>query len=217
MSLRSLLAIFAFGVGLSGCTAARVLTHTVSHAPIDAPKGRYALDPDHASLRFDVDHLGFSRFSGRFNDLVATLDFTPNEPNQSRIRTVISTASLDTPVEELDMLLKGAGMFDAERYPEIRFESVDILPAATSQAAPTGQVIGNFSMRGVTRPVTLNVTYNGGAKNPLTQKYTLGFSATGAFSRSSFGLGKWAPAVGDEVRVHIEAEFVLQNTGAKSD
>jgi polyisoprenoid-binding protein YceI len=55
--------------------------------------------------------------------------------------------------------------------------------------------------------VTLNVTFNGGAPNPLTDKHTLGFSATGHFSRSAFGLGRWYPAVGREIQLRIEAEF----------
>ena len=66
---------------------------------------------------------------------------------------------------------------------------------------------GDLTIHGVTQPVTLDVTFNGGAPNPLTGHHTLGFSATGHFSRAAFGLVHWYPAVGNEIRVRIEAEF----------
>lgn len=195
---------------LSGCTAARVITHTVNNEVVNAPSGRYLIDAEHASLIFDVDHLGFSRFTGRFNVLAATLDFLPGAIGQSQLTAAVTAASLDTPVEQLDALIKGPGMLDTARFPEIRFESDEIIPVSPSQA----QVRGSLTLHGVTRQVTLDVHFNGWAKNPLTQKHTLGFSASGAFSRSSFGLGRWIPAVGDQVRVRIEAEFILQDNPA---
>ncbi|MGY9013571.1 MAG: YceI family protein, partial [Rhodobacterales bacterium] len=72
----------------------------------------------------------------------------------------------------------------------------------------TAELTGKLTMAGNTHLVTLDVTFNGGGKNPITQVDTLGFSATGQFKRSDFGLGAWIPAVGDDVTLDIEAEFV---------
>lgn len=190
-------------LALSACTAARVVTHSTSTDPVDAPAGRYMLDPDHASLVFDVDHLGYSRFVGRFNEIGATLDFAPDAPEQSRLRVTIKAASVDTGVAALDPMIAG-DLLEADEYPEITFVSTGI--ARTGPAA--GQIGGDLTLAGTTRGLTLDVLFNGGAPNPVTGRHTLGFSATGALSRTGFGLLDWLPAVGDEVRFRIEVEFV---------
>ncbi|HEV3106186.1 MAG TPA: YceI family protein, partial [Trinickia sp.] len=110
---------------------------------------------------------------------------------------------VDTNVPLLDKLVKGPDMFDASTSPTIRFVSKRF--TRTGQAS--GKLDGDLTIRTVTRPVTLDVTFNGYGRNPLTKADTLGFSAQGRFSRAQFGLATWYPAVGDEVHVRIEAEF----------
>ena len=73
---------------------------------------------------------------------------------------------------------------------------------------------GDLTLRGVTAPVTLDVTFNGGGSNILTGAYTLGFEAEGTLLRSTFGLGSFAPAIGDEVTLEIHAEFAQVSPGA---
>ena len=202
--IRSLTVSLGLCFLLSACTAARVLTHSTSTDPVDAPAGIYELDPNHASLIFDVDHFGFSRFTGRFNILAATLTFDPITPEKSTLTATIKADSLDTPVEILDAMIKGGDMLEVDRFPEIRFESTHV-----TRTAPTaGKLTGNLTLHGRTKPVTLDVNFYGGAPNPLTGNHTLGFAAKGSLSRAAFGLTAWAPAVGDDIQFHIEAEFV---------
>jgi len=187
----------------ASCTAVKVVTHSTSADPIDAPSGLYHVDPHHWSVTFDVDHLGYSRFVMRFDRMDGDLDFHADDPGSSSMTARIAAASLDTNVAELDELVRGPDLLDAERYPEIRFVSRQLLVTGKN----TGEMSGDLTIHGETRPVTLAVTFNGGAANPLNDKYTLGFAATGHFDRSSFGLSRWYPAVGREIRVTIEAEF----------
>jgi polyisoprenoid-binding protein YceI len=192
----------------AACTAVKVVTHQTSADPVDAPAGLYHLDPHHWSVTFDVDHLGYSRFVMRFDRVAADLDFQSADPTRSKVTARIQAASLDTNVAELDEMVRGPELLDSEHFPEITFVSRTLRPTGKN----TGEMEGDLTIRGQTRPVTLSVTFNGGAPNPLTGKHTLGFSATGRFSRSAFGLGNWYPAVGREIQLRIEAEFESENS-----
>ncbi|NIJ41803.1 polyisoprenoid-binding protein YceI [Parvibaculum indicum] len=186
---------------LSSCAAARVATHDVSLDPVDVPAGTYSMDADHWSLLFDVGHFGYSRFVMRFDKATATLDLRPNDLAKTRLEATVEAASVDTNVSELDAMVKE--LLKADRYPDIRFVSTRM----TRTGEATGTVTGALTIAGETHPVTLDVAFNGASPNPLTGDDTMGFSATGSFRRSLWGLSDWRPAVGDEVRVRIQAEF----------
>jgi polyisoprenoid-binding protein YceI len=188
---------------LSGCGAAAVLTHSVDVDPVDAPAGTYALSPRHSDLLFDVSHFDYSHYHARFDEVDAELTFDPAEPANSSVTATIAAASVSTGDGEIDRLLKGPGFFDAARYPDITFRSTRI----TVTGPTTGQIEGDLTIHDSTHRVTLDVTFNGGAPNPLEPFHVLGFSARGQFSRSEFGLADWFPAIGDEVDVLVEAEF----------
>lgn len=188
---------------LTSCTAVRVATHSVDTHPIDAPAGRYRLDPNHYSVLFDVDHLHYIRFVARFDRVQADLDFNPDWA-KSRVTATLEAASIDTNVPLLDKILKGDQMFDVQDYPRIDFASTRFDP----NGATTGKLSGMLTVRGKSIPITLDVMFNGAAPDPLTRVPTLGFSATGSFSRAALGLATWYPAVGDDVNVRIQAEFV---------
>jgi polyisoprenoid-binding protein YceI len=198
------LAIAITAASFSGCTPLRVLTHSLSTDETRVPPGHYELDPHHWSLVFDVDHLKYSRFTMRFDRVSAMLDWDVAGLGESTVRASIDAASIDTNEPILDRLVKGADMFNVERYPQIRFVSTHF--ERTGNAI--GKLTGDLTIRGATRPITLDVTFNGYAPDPLTKEDKLGFSAQGRFSRSQFGLGTWYPAVGDDVHVSIQAEFV---------
>ena len=186
---------------LSSCAAARVATHDVSLDPVGVPAGTYSMDADHWSLLFDVGHFGYSRFVMRFDKATATLDLRPNDLAKTRLEATVEAASVDTNVSELDAMVKE--LLKADRYPDIRFVSTRM----TRTGEATGTVTGALTIAGETHPVTLDVAFNGASPNPLTGNDTMGFSATGSFRRSLWGLSDWRPAVGDEVRVRIQAEF----------
>ncbi len=197
------IAIAAITLLTLACTPLRVVTHTVGTDEARVPPGQYVLDAHHWSVIFDVEHLKYSRFAMRFDRAQAVLVWKEGGFESSTVDASIDASSVDTNVPLLDKLVKGPDMFDAVDYRMIHFVSTRFI--RTGKAA--GKLEGNLTVRGVTRPVVLDVVFNGYGVNPLTKEDTLGFSAEGRFSRAQFGLATWYPAVGDEVRVRIEAEF----------
>jgi polyisoprenoid-binding protein YceI len=193
-----------------GCTPLRVVTHSVSSAETAVPPGRYVLDPHHWSVVFDVDHLHYSRFVMRFDRVTAQLDWREGGLENATVDATIDAASLDTNVPLLDQMVKGNQMLDVARYPQIRFVSTRF----ERKDKASGTLTGNLTIHGVTQPVTLDVTFNGYAPNPLTKAPTVGFAASGQFSRAKFGLSTWYPAVGDDITVRIEAEFEQPAAGS---
>ncbi|CAM2165371.1 Protein YceI [Paraburkholderia sacchari] len=204
---RMLCAALAVACLLPGCMPLRVVTHSVSPAEASVPAGHYTLDAHHWSIVFDVDHLHYSRFLMRFDRASAQLDWPANALESAKVDAVIDAASLDTNVPLLDRMVKGSQMLDVEQHPQIRFASTRFERAEDVNGKPAGKLTGDLTIHGVTQPVTLDVVFNGYAPDPLTKQPTLGFAATGRFSRAKFGLTTWYPAVGDEIDVRIQAEF----------
>lgn len=166
--------------------------------------GTYSLDKSHANIVFQIKHMGFSSYMGRFNDFDATLDFDPANPENSRLEVTVNVASIDTNHEKLEGELRGEKFFKTGEFPTITFVSTGI--ERTDEAE--GTVTGDLTLMGITRPVTLEVTFNGGGAHPFGKFPALGFSASGAIDRTDFGMDFLAPEiVGTEVDLIIEAEF----------
>ncbi|MEH6630708.1 MAG: YceI family protein [Halopseudomonas aestusnigri] len=166
--------------------------------------GAYKLDPDHASLHFSINHLGFSNYIGRFNTLEASLDFEPDKPEDAHLSATVQIDSLDVNNPEFAKELKSSSWFNVTEFPVGYLESTKIIPTGGNQA----KLMGNLTLKGITRPVIFDVSFNGGANNFLTGKYTLGFAAKGTIKRSEFGISSLVPAIGDEVELQISAEFL---------
>lgn len=178
----------------------------------DIPAGDYTLDKSHASLTFKVSHLGFSNYTASFADFDAKLRFDQANAAASSLEATIDPKSLTLPAPPAGFQkeLIGPQWLDAARYPAITFRSTKV----ETTGPDTGKVTGDLTLHGVTKPVTLEVTYNGGyVGHPMDPNARIGFSAKGAFKRSDFGIAYGVPApgttmgVGDEVQVEIEAEF----------
>jgi len=169
----------------------------------DMPTGAYQLDPNHASITFKINHLGFSRYTGRFDKMEATLNFNSGAPEQSALDVTIYPNSINTNNAKLEEELRGDKFFDVIKYPRATFQSTKV--ERTGPA--TGKLIGDFTFLGVTHPLALDVTLIGAGKRPMDGKMVLGFSATGSFKRSDYGLQNLLPLVGDDVTLEIEAEF----------
>jgi polyisoprenoid-binding protein YceI len=176
------------------------------------PAGDYKLDKAHASLVFKVNHLGFSHYTARFADFDASLKFDPANPAASTVEATIDPRSLElnTPPAGFKADLTGPQWLDSAKYPAITFRSTKVEVTGVD----TAKITGDFTLHGVTKPVTLDATFNGGyAGHPMDPHARIGFSAHGVFKRSEFGMGFGVPApgstmgVGDEVDVAIEAEF----------
>ncbi|WP_245512817.1 YceI family protein [Enterovirga rhinocerotis] len=179
-----------------------------AQSPSDVPAGTYRLDPSHASLTWRVKHLGLSNYTARFSKLDATLTYDPKDPTKSKLTASVDPASvktdLTTPKDFDQELRDDPRFFKVAKFPEIKFVSTKLEKTGDK----TGRMAGDLTFMGVTKPVTLDVTFNGSFKeHPMTKKAALGFSATGVVKRSEFGLDAMIPFIGDDVSIAIEAEF----------
>ena len=214
-------------IGMHGMTsrAADVAAPPATPPVTAPPAGVYHIDKAHASLQLRVSHMGFSTYTTRFSRFDATLTFDPGNIPASRLVAIIETASLEmdaAPKMCID-IVKGPQLLDAAKFPEIVFRSEKI----QMTGAKSFEIEGTLDLHGVTRPLTLTGTYNGGyAGIPGMDPHArIGFSASGGFKRSDFGMGLSVPApgttrgVGELVDVTLEAEFIgpaLANTAGKS-
>ncbi|WP_085902191.1 YceI family protein [Kiloniella majae] len=171
-------------------------------------EGAYQLDPDHASLIFSLNHLGFSDYYGRFNTIEASLDFDPQTPETTKLFAKVDVTSLDVNNEDFEAELSGRSWFDSKNHPFAYLESTKIIPVSDTEV----EMKGNLTLKGITAPISMTIKFNGGAVNFLTGKYTLGFFATGTIKRSDYNISDLVPAIGDEVTLQISAEFLRDNT-----
>ncbi len=186
-------------LNLSACVSPPVLDVAA------APEGAYVLDPAHASVNWSLSHSGLSFYTARFDEISGALDFNPDNPTDSRLDVRINPKSVSTGDPEWDETLATDGKyFDGDKYAEIRFVSTNSVKLTDT----TGTVTGDLTLRGVTKPVTLDVTYNGAGKSFGNPGATLGFSAIGKIKRSDWGMDYLTNfGIGDEVTLRIEAEF----------
>jgi polyisoprenoid-binding protein YceI/predicted lactoylglutathione lyase len=184
------------------------MSHTAS-----APAGQYQLDKSHASLLVRVNHLGFSTYTTRFSRFNAELRFDPSNIPASKVVTTIDASSFEmdaAPPVCLD-IVKGPKLLDTVKFPQIVFKSERV----RMTGAKSMEVSGTLTLRGVTRPMVLTATFNGGYPGMpnMDPHARVGFSAHGSFKRSDFGMAFGIPAsgttmgVGDMIDFSIEAEF----------
>ena len=166
-----------------------------SAADLGVPSGVYMNDPAHTYVAFSYTHMGFSHPILRFNAIAATLNFDAAHPDQSKLDVKIDAKSIDGGTSTFDEHLNSDRFFDTAKFPEITFKATSI------------KVTGDLTIKGVTKPVTLDVTLNKAGPNPMTKAPSMGFSATGMLKRSDWGLGAYVPNVSDEVKLMIESEF----------
>jgi polyisoprenoid-binding protein YceI len=165
----------------------------------------YQIDPQHLTLAFLVEHVGFAKVLGRFPEAEGTFTFDEARGEISNVRVVVKTASVDTTVEPRDRHLKSADFLNVAAFPEMVFES----EGTTKLVDRKGEIEGSLTLVGVNRPLVLSVTWNKSATSPLPGKpYVAGMSARGRFRRSDFEMsyGVADALVGDEVELLIELE-----------
>ena len=190
---------------LAGCnTLASTFAPDATAERAALKTGEYGLDATHTAVTFKINHLGFSNYVGRFEAVDASLDFDAANPAEASLEAIIDVTSLDIANDEFAATLIGPGWFNSAEHPDAVFRSTSI--DVTGETS--GKVTGDLTLKGVTKPVTLNVVFNGGDNDPLRGGYAIGFSATGSFNRSDFGITKYLGPVSDEVKIDIEAEFV---------
>jgi polyisoprenoid-binding protein YceI len=176
-----------------------------------ADAATYTFVKDYTSVRFSWSHLGLSRQSARVMDVEGTVEFEPSQPEASRVDVLMKASSLRSGVPAFDDLLKSVEYFDARQYPTIRFRST----SARRMSDRTGELTGELTVMGITKPVTLYVVWNFSGEHPLAtvnpnykDVFVAGFSATGVLRRSDWGLTRAVPLVSDEIELTIETELI---------
>lgn len=174
--------------------------------PAKVQAGTYSVETSHTRVLFAVNHMGFTTWYGDLPGATGTLTLDPANPAASSLKVTIPTDQVLTTNAKVDGELKDPDWFDSKAFPEITFVSTEV----KTTGANTADVTGDLTFHGVTKPVTLAVTFNGAGENPLNKAYTVGFEATGALKRSDFGVAKYVPMVGDDVKLMISAGFEKQ-------
>ena len=176
----------------------------------------WIIDPSHTRAEFAVKHLMISTVRGQFTDINGTVDFNEQNPEKSKVDVKIGAASLLTRDEKRDAHLKSPDFFEVEKYPYLIFKSKRV----TKIDSLHGKIVGDLTIRDVTKEVTLDVDYAGQAKTPWGTT-SAGFTATATINRKDWGLN-WNVAletggvlVGDEVKINLEVEIVKQAEAEK--
>ncbi|OGT73689.1 MAG: hypothetical protein A3H44_09195 [Gammaproteobacteria bacterium RIFCSPLOWO2_02_FULL_57_10] len=183
----------------------QILTPGFETSVAELRGGGYTLDKDHAALLFKINHLGFSSFIGRFTAFDASLNFDPENIENSTLEVIVDPASINVNLPEFEEELRGSDWFDVATYPQAVYRTTSFVEAVDED---TFIFAGDLTLHGVTAPVNIEVNFHGGGRNFLTRRYTLGFSASMEFQRSAFGMDNMvAFGVGDDIELEIHVEF----------
>ena len=192
------------------------LAAALGAAALPALAETWTADTAHSSVGFAVRHMMVSNVKGSFDKFTASVDGDPADPASARISAKIEVASVNTREPKRDDHLRSGDFFDAAKFPEMTFASTKVEKVSANKA----KVTGNLSLRGVTKPVVLDVEYTAPVKNPWG-KTVVGATATGKVNRQDFGVS-WSKSldgggvlVGDEVTIQLELELIRQDAPAK--
>ena len=173
-----------------------------------AEPARWNLDPDHSTIEFRVTHMIVSKTTGRFMDYAGFIDMDAEAGTVKAIEATIKTGSVNTNHEKRDAHLRNGDFLDVERYPTITFKMRSYKKIAENFTA-----VGDLTLHGVTKEITLAGQYNGATKDPWGNTRA-GFSAEGKLNRKDFGmiwnktLDSGGLVVGDEVQIRLDIECI---------
>lgn len=167
-----------------------------------ASAASYDIDARHTQVLFTYNHLGLSHQVGRLNSVSGNFEFDPADPAKSSIDVQVPMSSLSTGVPKLDAHMNGPDMFDAEKFPTASFKSGKVTVLGKDRLS----VAGELTIRGVTKPVSFDVTINKAETDPVRKTAAAGFDASTTIKRSDFGIGFMLPKVADEVKLSISME-----------
>jgi polyisoprenoid-binding protein YceI len=187
-----------------GKLSAALILAAVAAPALSAPE-TYAVDGTHTFPRFSYSHFGYSTQLSRFNKTTGTV-VLDKAARTGAVDIVIDTKSVDTGYATFDEHIQGEDFLDTARYPTATFKSTKVVFDGDKPA----KVEGNLTLKGVTRPVTLTVSDFKAAPHPMLKKDAIGANAWTTVKRSEFNAGKYAPNVGDDVRIDIAIEAIRQ-------
>ena len=193
---------------VSAITASMGLSLTLVATPALAEPRDYVIDKSHFSVVFNVDHIGYAPTWGMFLDGEGGFTFDEETRVLSDLRVSIDPASVFSNDDRRDEHLRNADFLNVDAHPTITF----VMTGAEEKTERTGTVTGDLTMLGVTRPVTLDVTWNKSGPYPWGNTYAIGISASTTIKRSDFGMTYAVEngLVGDEVPLQIDLEAIRQ-------
>ncbi len=175
----------------------------------------WKVDKAHSSVGFTVKHMLVAKVNGKFTDFDGTVDLDRGDMSKSKVAFTIKTASINTDNERRDGHLKSGDFFLVDSFPDITFSSTQVIPTSDTQY----KLVGNLTIRGVTKEVTFECTNNGFLETPQADR--AGFTATTTINRMDYGV-KWDKTldggglvVGTDVNITVELEIVKPKPEAK--
>ena len=205
LALAALL-LAGFTLAAPGAAPAQEAAPALTKDPKQVKAGRYRLDPAHGKITWSISHLGFSTYYGQFTDVSGDLTLDSAAPDKSTLSIKIGTGSANGLNDKLNAHLKQPDFFDVEKFPEATFVSQSVEPTSPT----TARVNGTLTLRGVSKPVSFDATFNQAGVNPVDKIYSVGFDGRTEIKRSDFGVNAFLPLLGDEVTLRLEGEFKLQ-------
>jgi len=165
----------------------------------------WSVDKAHSRLGFNVTHLTVAEMGGTFNSIDAKITSSKPDFSDAVIELTADINSINTDNEQRDNHLKGPDFFDAAKFPSFTFKSSSFKKVSDKKY----KLSGDLTLHGVTKPVVLDVTFNGTTTNPMSKKTIAGFNITGKIKRSDFGIAASMPAamLSDEVALQASTEF----------
>jgi polyisoprenoid-binding protein YceI len=178
----------------------------VAFASVSAFSQNWSLDKTHAKLGFSITHLMVSSVEGNFKTFDAKIASSKDDFSDAVIELTADINSINTDNDQRDEHLKGPDFFDAAKYSTLTFKSKSFKKVSDKKY----KLVGDLTLHGITKPVELDVTFNGTAVHPYTKKTIAGFKVTGVIKRSDFAIAASTPtaALSDEVEITTNAEFV---------
>jgi polyisoprenoid-binding protein YceI len=179
--------------------------------------GNWQLDPYHTQVEFSAKHLGMMTVRGYFDEISAKADIDPDHPETSSVEVTISTASIRTNNGVRDNDLRSSNFLEVDKYPEITFRSTGVEPTGPDHYKLTG----DLTIKGNTRPVTLDVTRYGEFNDPQMMGHRIAYSGTTKINRKDFGLNfamilDGRMVVSEDIQINIEGELVEQPETAEA-
>ena len=165
----------------------------------------YKIDPSHTNVLASWDHFGFSNPSINFGKAEGTLVYDAEKVSNSSVQVTLPLTGLSALADEFYDHLTGDKWFDAAKHPDASFKSTQVEAAGEGKLKVTGEL----TVKGITKPVVLDVKLNKAAEHPMGKRAAIGFDATATVKRSDFGLGAYVPNVSDEVELRITTEAVV--------
>lgn len=210
--LRPLALAAALTMGLAACkqnspppadvAAPPAATAEAAAPAIEAQSGTYTLDPTHTIVLAQWNHMGFSNPSLNFANGHGQLVYDAANPSASSVQVTLPLSGITSFTPDFDTHLASGDFFDSAKFPEATFKSTSV----TANGGNKFTVVGDLTIKGIAKPVTLDVTLNGAGAHPMTKAQTIGFDATGTVKRSDWGLDYATPVVSDEVTLRITTE-----------